>query len=119
GFGNGRMAHAKLFGDSAVGFLRVCLEHGGDQIALLLGGNVAAVDVGTDDEGGGASALVIYIVLAGEAHLVDGLHRPTGGEAGAVAIAAIDDLAIVEADILLQSMRLDVGNERTELLALH
>src|SRR5262249_11376489 len=48
---HGLVVGLHLLGDLPVGFLRRRLDQLGDQIPLLPGGEVAAVNVGADDEG--------------------------------------------------------------------
>src|SRR5262249_2235179 len=52
------MTDAQLPGDCPVRLLRARLDQLGDKLALLLGGKVAAMDVGADDVGNSSSVVL-------------------------------------------------------------
>jgi hypothetical protein len=70
------------------------------------------VNVSADDVGGGVIDLA-FAVPAGHTAL------DTSHIARAIPVAPVKDHPVVDDDWLAQPVRLDVGNERVELLALH
>src|SRR5262249_3324184 len=102
----------RLLGDLPVGLLRLRLDQLGDQIALLLGSEVPAVDVLREDKGN-------RIKAGGIDQTEKTGQLDAGSQAGAIAVAPVEDLIFIEVDFLVAAVRLDVGDERVELLALH
>src|SRR5262249_3131828 len=104
----------RLFGDRPVRLLRLRLDQLGDQLALLLGGKVAAVDVFADAKGDGVEVAPILKPNDGVV-----TKAATERHTGAVAVPAIEYLAFVKLNGFVQPVRLDIGDERIELLARH
>src|SRR5262249_2980770 len=77
-------------------------------------GEMTAMDVGADDVGGGG--LIAHIE-----HVVDRVVAKIDArrETGAITVAPIEDHPLIELDALAQTVRLDIGDKRVELLALH
>src|SRR5262245_26413761 len=103
-----RRARPHRLRDLPIRLARIGPEQLGDQVTLLLGGEVSAVDVGGDDVGGR--------IITGKGP--EG-RLNIGSNAGAITIAPVEDHAVEHDDRLDESVRLDVGDERVELLALH
>src|SRR5262249_5124079 len=76
---------------------------------------MAAMDVLADDVGGGI--VDPTVTLYGHPQYVT--QRPAGSNASAVAVAPVKNFVLVKNNRLPLAVRLNVGNERIKLLALH
>src|SRR5262249_29010432 len=112
-FGDVRMTDTDCLRYLPIGLRRRGLEQLGDQLPLLLGGEVPPVNVLADDEGDGIADIGTAVLMFAE------LELKASDKAGAIPIPAVANFALVEIDGLALPVLLDVGDQRVELLALH
>src|SRR5262249_57460331 len=105
GFGGG----CGWLGGLAGGLLRLRLDQLGDQIALLLGSEVPAVDVLREDKGN-------RIKAGGIDQTEKTGQLDAGSQAGAIAVAPVEDLIFIEGDFFGGAGRLEFRRARVELL---
>jgi hypothetical protein len=104
------MVDAKIFPEGAVRFLGLHRDNLHERIALLLWREVSPVNVLADHEGERSRTVALELL---EPWLDLGYY------ARSMTVPAVQNQVLEHRDRLTQAMRLDVSDERLELLALH
>jgi hypothetical protein len=110
------MRRAGLLGEGTVGFLRRERDQCGEILRPVLGVEVSAVDVLRDDVG--SRFLIILTGRLPETIRMRGWKLPEPFK-GAIAIAAVQNPALVYNHLLTQAVLFDVGDQLLELGPLH